>query len=73
VNRSPFELEYWLRQHSASLEHGAEEWRRTNAAPGRPPRIRTIQRAVGLGLIRAGRRLAGEPAAPAIGAPRPAA
>ncbi len=74
MNRSPFELEYWVREHAAQLEHGADSWRRTRVvAPDRPPRSWNARRAVGLRLIRAGQRLAGDPAPASVATPRPVA
>ena len=73
--RTPDEMAFWVHDRAEGMERAAREHRRTVAATGtRPPHpVAALRRAVGLGLIGVGQRLAGDAAPDGRPAPRPAA
>ena len=67
----PWELDRLVRQQTERIRHEYRACAPATEISGLRPGPVRLQRMVGLGLIRAGRRLAGvDPAA--VGAPRPA-
>ena len=66
--RTPWELDVHVRHQIERIGRDRREWAGPQKLAGNERGLTRLQRSIGLGLIRVGRRLAGD-AAPSLGAP----